>query len=287
MRAIRASGSILSLSLFILAGCAAHQDARSLVGVANFRDVGGYRTADGHIMRSGLLYRSAQLSTATPSDQRKLAELGVRYEIDLRSEQERTEQPSRWGANAPKVLTPFRYPEDGQPQSSSATSVAAMTSKFMSPTTTAEELNEMTKKFYASMIIDRAQEMGEVLRDLASEDAPALIHCTGGKDRTGQTVAVLMTVLGVPRDQVYEEYLKSNLSVAVWYEDMTAKMKAAKQPYLSFELFKARSGANSAWLDGAFASIDNHYGSFGQYVRDGLKLSPEDVGRLKTRYLRE
>jgi protein-tyrosine phosphatase len=285
---MRASGLIPSLGAFLLVGCAARpQKAPELVGVANFRDVGGYRTADGHLIRGGLLYRSAQLSTATASDQQILAARGIRYEIDLRSKAERTEQPSHWGASAPKALTPFHYPEDEKPSSEAQTTVAAMTSRVMSPATTSEEVNETVRQFYASMIIERAHEMGEVLRDLSSEDAPALIHCTGGKDRTGMTVAVLMTLLGVPRRQVYEEYLKSNDKLAVWYEQTSAKMKAANQPYISYELFKARSGANSSWLEGAFAAIDSHYGSFEQYVHDGLKLSPEDVSRLKTRFLQE
>src|SRR5215831_9432213 len=105
----------------------------------------------------------------------------------------------------------------------------------------------MIRSFYASMVIDRAPEIGEILRDLSSADAPALIHCTGGKDRTGMTIAVLMTLLGVPRQQVYEEYMKSNAMVPLWYEQTVAKMKAANEPYISYELFKARAGTSAAW----------------------------------------
>ncbi len=62
----------------------------------------------------------------------------------------------------------------------------------------------------ARIAIQGAPEIGEVIRRLAQGDEPALIHCSAGKDRTGVTVAVLMTLLGVPRDQVYLEYTKSN-----------------------------------------------------------------------------
>ena len=284
--------AILLTGLPVLTGCAmAPKTTPHLVGVANFRDVGGYRTENGQMIRRGLLYRSAHLNTPTPEDRRQLAALGIRYEIDLRSEQERKDQPSRWDAPAPRVLTPFTYPGEGQANgtagngSSSQINVAAMTAKFMSPSASADDLNETMRKNYADMIVNNAPDMGVVLRDLSTEDAPALIHCTGGKDRTGQTVAILMTILEVPRDQVYQEYLKSNDSLQTWYEQTSAKLKAAHQPVISYDVFRARSGANRPWLEVAFASIDSHYGSFDQYVRDGLKLSPEDINRLKAKYL--
>jgi protein-tyrosine phosphatase len=270
-----------------ISACAAmpKQGTPKLQGVANFRDIGGYKTADGHTLRHGLLYRSAQLSKMTPADQKALSGLGVRYVFDLRNDQERREQASNWGADAPKVMTPFRYPEDGR-VTSNTVGVASMTNKFLAPSTTVEEINEMLKQMYATMIIERAGEIGGILHELSAEESPALIHCTGGKDRTGQTVAVLMTALGVPSEQVYAEYLKSNDSVAAWYEDMKAKAQAAGQPFdLTFEMFQARSGASRTWLEQSFASIDSHYGSFENYTRDGLKLTPSDLARLKTKYL--
>jgi hypothetical protein len=41
---------------------------------------------------------------------------------------------------------------------------------------------------------------------LADAPAPALVHCTAGKDRTGLVVALLLTAIGVDRDAVVEDY---------------------------------------------------------------------------------
>jgi protein-tyrosine phosphatase len=216
----------------------------------------------------------------TPADQAKLTALGVRYEIDLRSESERTSQPSRWGAQVPAVIIPFHYPDAGNG------SVSAVGSRVVAPTATVAEVSGILSKAYVDISLNRAGEIGTVLHDLTTEDAPALLHCTGGKDRTGVTVAVLMTLIGAPHDAIYTEYLKSNDPLVGWYEQKKAKAKADNQPFnLSFELFKAQSGADPAWLDNAFAAIDSQYGSFDRYISDGLKLSPQDVTRLKTRFL--
>ena len=39
---------------------------------------------------------------------------------------------------------------------------------------------------------------------------PAVIHCLAGKDRTGLTVALLLTALGVPRQVVLDDYQLTN-----------------------------------------------------------------------------
>jgi protein-tyrosine phosphatase len=43
-----------------------------------------------------------------------------------------------------------------------------------------------------------------------SSDVPALFHCTTGKDRTGWAAAALLTLLGLPKEQVYQDYMRSN-----------------------------------------------------------------------------
>src|SRR5262249_29552289 len=61
-----------------------------LDGGRNFRDVGGYQTADGHRVKWGVLYRSGSLGSLTPAGQAELAKLHVASEIDLRTTEERS-----------------------------------------------------------------------------------------------------------------------------------------------------------------------------------------------------
>src|ERR1044072_7080172 len=74
---------------------AATVTAVNLAGAKNFRDLGGYSTADGHTVRAGLVYRSNKLSELTDADVQSLADLGVTLDVDLRNVVERYEDPDR------------------------------------------------------------------------------------------------------------------------------------------------------------------------------------------------
>ena len=63
-----------------------------LEGGRNFRDLGGYRTHDGHRVRWRVLFRSGVLSYLTGEDWRQLSGLGVRTVCDLRAPHERARE---------------------------------------------------------------------------------------------------------------------------------------------------------------------------------------------------
>jgi len=238
-------------------------DANQLEGVLNFRDIGGYKTADGHTIRYNVVYRSATLHEMTLSDNQKLAPLKIRYEIDLRTATERSTAPTNWGPNSPEVIDiPFlrvgTLPNSPDPA----------------------QVQAMIRHFYADNVVVNAPTIGTILHDLAQGDEPVLIHCTGGVDRTGMTVAVLMTILGVSRNDVYREYLVSGKLTKEQLRRIVANSGVAISP----KTLKAISIQPSS-LDAFFASIDKNYGSFDAYVRNGLKLSNQDIQSLRRRLL--
>ncbi|WP_280248048.1 tyrosine-protein phosphatase [Nocardia abscessus] len=105
-----------------------------------------------------------------------------------------------------------------------------------------------------------------VLRGIIGSDGAVLFHCTAGKDRTGWTAAVLLTLLGVDRATVTEDYLLSNRYRAARADDPL-------------------NGVQQSWLDAAFDQADRTYGSFDAYVRDGLRLDDREVAPLRARLL--
>ncbi len=66
-----------------------------IASLPNLRDVGGYSTRDGGRVRTGLLYRSSELSRLDGADAAAFARLRIRAVYDLRTEGERTAQPDR------------------------------------------------------------------------------------------------------------------------------------------------------------------------------------------------
>ncbi|MEV0104091.1 tyrosine-protein phosphatase, partial [Nocardia sp. NPDC050789] len=101
---------------------------------------------------------------------------------------------------------------------------------------------------------------------IAYNPGGVLFHCTAGKDRTGWTSAVLLTLLGVDKDTVYYDYLLSNYYRGAKDGDML-------------------NGVAASALDSAFDQATKSYGSFDGYVRDGLQLTDADIAALKAKLL--
>jgi protein-tyrosine phosphatase len=246
-------------------------------GVANFRDIGGYSVGSGHKIKSGLIFRSGELSGLTPGDQQMIERLNIRYEVDLRTDAERSANPSNWGKKAPQVISiSVGMPRGSTPQASirqfSEVKDAAQAKMQMAQTT-------------ANLAINGAGDIGKVLGELARENGPALIHCTAGKDRTGVTVAILMTLLGASREDVDHEYLRSNESVEAQLQRQKAREQSGKDVNslsgLDPAVLKAMMGTDASYMDAVFREINTKYGSFDAYTRDGLKLTPAQIAQLR------
>ncbi|WP_327150575.1 tyrosine-protein phosphatase [Nocardia sp. NBC_01329] len=221
-----------------------------LVGAPNARDLGGYRAADGRTVRTGIAFRTDQLDNLTPADLAELTRLGVREVDDLRTVYERALGPDR----VPVGARANWYDMIG----------AAPLPELMS---TLAGGNDLYRAFITAPGANQA--VAGVLRDIAesgAEPGPVLFHCTAGKDRTGWTAAVLLTVLGVDRATVTEDYLLSN----------NYRAAAAGDPV---------GGVRQEWLDAAFDQVARSYGSFDRYVSEGLGLSSAEVDTLKQRML--
>ncbi|TQC44891.1 tyrosine-protein phosphatase [Rhodococcus sp. WS4] len=215
-----------------------------LEGARNARDIGGYPTADGAVVRSGLVFRTDALDKLTQRDLAQLEASNVTVVDDLRTTYERVLAPDRLPAGA----TGHWYDLLGQ-----------------SPITTLVDMPAAYRAFVTGPGANEA--FSAVLHDVAESDGAVIYHCSAGKDRTGWTTAVLLTILGVPRDTVNADYLLSN----------TYRGADPEHPGLD--------GVDQAWLDTAFDTAVATYGSFDNYVSEGLKLSESDVALLKTRLL--
>lgn len=262
-------------------GCVFAADLPQLSGAANFRDIGGYQTTGGRKIKSRAIFRSGELSGLTTSDQRALESLQIRYEIDLRTDQERAEAPTRWGANAPEVIAI----SVGEPRNSNAARSAANSMSAIGNPADAERFMQQTT---ARIATEGAGDIGEVLRRLAQGDEPALIHCTAGKDRTGVTIAVLMTLLGVPRGEVEREYARSNEAVDQQIERMKARGDTASASGLLSlrpDVSRVVLGAKPGYLEAAFSEIEKQYGSFEAYSKTALKITPQQIQALRAKLL--
>jgi protein-tyrosine phosphatase len=272
----------LLLLLLPLAAALADSTTQSpeIKGAMNFRDIGGIPTSDGHVVRRGLLFRSGELNTLTESDLQTLAALKIRYIFDTRTNPERAAAPTNWTKDAPTIVPlSVGFNADDNP----AASMKLIFSKGFDPASVTAGMQAATAK----IAIDGAPAIGQILHSLAQGQEPAIIHCTAGKDRTGVIVAILLGILGVDKDRVYDDYLRSNASVP----SQIARLKSASTGLPSAlammppESVKVLMGVDASFLDAAVAAMQDKYGSLGDYVVNGLKLTQDDVEALRARFL--
>lgn len=168
----------------------------------NLRDYGGYRTSFGSRLRSGLLFRSAQLDGAGPDERELLRRLGIGVVVDLRSANEIpvTRSVAYAGFGGP-VLVAQR--EDGViPHAIRGLTRLATPQEAVAKMVATYRLLPSSHRF--------REALGLYLQGLLDVEGGSLIHCFAGKDRTGLAVALFQLLLGVHADDVMSEYLLTN-----------------------------------------------------------------------------
>lgn len=165
-----------------------------LGSILNARDVGGLIAGDGRVLATGRLLRSGSVSAVTQEDADYLiATIGLKTVIDLRQP---AESGGRGHALAPHGVRVVELPLWAY---SGARDNALP-----------ELTNPDLATVYVTYLERSAPMVVEILELLADPDnLAALIHCTAGKDRTGVTVAVILDLLGVSRDQIVADYALS------------------------------------------------------------------------------
>ncbi|MFF2524909.1 tyrosine-protein phosphatase [Streptomyces liangshanensis] len=236
-----------------------------LDGMDNFRDVGGYRTADGQWVKMGVAYRSGALNNLTAADVAKLKRLGISVDYDLRMTSERTAGPDRLPAGVRYVVANVT----GDAASAPLPTTAAGTEQLMIDGEKSMVTSTTSKDAYS-----------RVLGGLVADPDGALIHCSAGKDRTGWASAALLTALGVPRDTVYADYLASNT-----YRAASNAAALAAMPPAQAAVYKPLLDVRSEYLDAGFEQVRDTYGSFASYEKKALGLDAKDINRLKSELL--
>ncbi|MEE4022078.1 tyrosine-protein phosphatase [Gordonia sp. PKS22-38] len=261
-------------------------DRLELTTVANFRDVGGALTADGRRVAIGRVFRSAALHDASDADRAFLSGLDIRTVFDLRSVAETDAEPDPTIDGAVGVHLDVLADAE-------TVSAPANLDKVLSDPETVAAANEkladgsgvehMYGAYRDLVNLPSAQKSYQGLfTRLLDGAAPALFHCTAGKDRTGWAAASFLTILGVDRDAVYDDYLLTN--------DMF--LPAIRHVFDGFEaaggdpdLLRPLLGVQAAYLDAAFAEVEDQFGTVENYFAEGLGIDADGQRALRDKFL--
>lgn len=119
---------------------------------------------------------------------------------------------------------------------------------------------------------------------LDNEDGCILFHCTGGKDRTGVSSALLLSALGVDWDKCVEDFLLTNECSAELNEAIMNEVIKQTDDQNAIEGVNFILSTNVIYINKVYDFINTHYGSIGHYLSEILELTAEKISRLQTLY---
>lgn len=257
-----------------------------LLGAPNARHLGGLPAAGGRQVREGMLVRSGALGRLTDEDLPVLAKLDLSCLLDLRHDSEIAQAPNRLPQPPPRVRHLPVYDRSHQV----FTYIAALLHGHDVSAYT--ELVEQGSPAAMAAIYrwfvtgPRAREaFAQACRELADpQNLPAMFHCSVGKDRTGWLTAILLTALGVDREAIRVDYLRTNEDTAGAREKLLELLAERRgvDPATVEPLLQARP----SYLDAGFVEVERVYGSFHAYLRAGLGLDEQILESLRTHLLK-
>ena len=247
----------------------------------NFRDLGEIASSDGRKIVSGRLLRSGDLSKLTDEDVLILKEkyhlLNI---VDLRTENERLESPDC-------IIQGTRYLSLDFFANESAGKATGSVGQFKEMQSV-EQIHTKMEELYASFITDinvrrKIYEFLQLL--IQTKSGATLFHCFAGKDRTGITAAVILTVLGVARERIIDDYLETNKLRQKANEIIIDSMKEAGHPEPVEEAVRAALSVEQQYVETSYEMAEKEYGSFEEYISRGIGLEKGAWEKLCGMYL--
>ncbi len=235
----------------------------ALGGPVNFRDLGGYATADGRRVAWRRLYRSDSLHHLVPADGPLLHERGIATAIDFRADDEldrigigrlgELEIEHLHLPTVDKVLHTVRPPDWAPPDSAA--------------------------EVYVLMLRSGAKAYAAALRALAEPGRmPAVYFCMAGKDRTGVFSAIVLGLLGVADDDIVADYVLTHEVVDTIIERSVRDFPAGREDWP--DLPAGLRGAEAETMEGMLYGLRAEYGDWDGYAA-AIGVEPDVVAALR------
>jgi protein tyrosine/serine phosphatase len=233
-------------------------------GCLNVRDLGGHPTRVGRETRFGAVVRADSIRQLSDDGWRALVDYGIRTIVDLRGDHERTDDPPI-ELPVEVVHTPFTADYERE--------WAKLRPEF-------EKITDR-REVYVTVLERFSRSVGASVRAVA--DAPnggVLVHCIGGKDRTGLLAALLLHIAGVQRPAISADYAQSEVRLRTRELEWLARAESEEER----AIIRDRSRTPAEAMLGVFEKLDQRFGSVDDYLR-AAGATDADFERIRERLL--
>jgi len=229
--------------------------------VLNFRQLAGCKSKDGRVVKENHFFRGGPLNNLSEEGKKDAEAIGFKHIYDLRSLKELE-----------------RSKVDYVPSNCHFVQISANKVKheeylddldFSSPHYD-NDLEEWLVNCYRDFPFDN-EAYKAIFEAIKNKQTPIYFHCSAGKDRTGVCAALILYLLDVSKEEIFENYLES-------YEHMVASMPNVEIPRTSL-VFKE-------WLEESFNNIEKRYGDSYAYFEKEFGIDKSLREELKNYYLR-
>lgn len=255
-----------------------------LEGGRNFRDLGGYQTTDGHSVKWGTIFRSGVLNNLTEADYQLTDELNISTIVDFRSNSERNTEVTNWHTTAVEQINE-NYELN--------INTAEFAQVFSSYDLTRDKVEALMLSMYPELLNAQKQNYIAMFDRLLAKDQPLLFHCTAGKDLTGISALLVLTALGVDKQMAIDDYMASNQYLD--FKSLLPKDAADVDPKqaammkmlasLPADVMQPVMGVTKPLIESTIAKMEAEHGTILDYIKQELKVSDQDIQRLRAKYL--
>jgi protein-tyrosine phosphatase len=248
------------------------QHSRDLTwdGCLNVRDLGGHPTEDGGETRFGAIIRADSVRQLTDEGWQALVDYGVHTVVDLRGDHERAEDPP---AELPVevVHVPFMENDEGGWQE--------IEPEVEAVSRAAPDAATSTRDVYLIFLEHFKKNVAAGVKAVAqAPEGGVVVHCVGGKDRTGLLAAFLLHLAGVDTEQIAADYALSEERLRPRHDAWIAEAESPEER----ERLERVTQTPAASIVGVFAELERRHGSVEGYLKDA-GASDEDLALARAR----
>jgi protein-tyrosine phosphatase len=245
-----------------------HERELTWDGCLNVRDLGGHSTEDGSETRYGSIVRADSLHQLTEEGWQSVVEYGIRTIVDLRMDEEREGEPP---TGAPVDLLHVSLFEDDK----------AVFEEVEAAAEAAPDVATATQEVYLLFLEHFKANVATAIRSVANApEGGVVVHCMGGKDRTGLVTALLLQLAGVDDEQIAADYALSEERLRPRHELWFAEAETQAER----ERLRRIAQTPASSIAGVLAELGHRYGGVEGYLRSA-GLGDEDLRLARSRLL--